>query len=145
MIDLPNIFKGLAEAKGFKFDYGTRAMLNLLRSNLVSSDVYFLLSSPLTWGEQQTTWGATPTVRGNFLLVVKSNIDEVIYASKDRDETTTKYNTNVLPLMQQLQEFRTALGFCDDFTIRSWKVIDGYNILDANTDGLIVDFELSKI
>ncbi len=145
MIDLPNIFKDLAEAKGFKFDYGTKAMLNLLRSNLVSEDIYFLLSSPLSWGEQQTTYSANPTVKGNFLLVVKSTIDQVIYRSKDQDEATTKYNKNVLPLMKKLQEFRTELGFCSDFEITYWKAIDGYNILDANTDGLVVEFELKKL
>jgi len=142
MIDLPNIFKDLAEANGFKFDYGTKAMLNLLRSNKTSTDIYFLLSSPLTWGEQQTEYSARPTVKGNFMLVVKSNLDNVIYRSKDQDEASTKYNKNVEPLLLKLQDFRTKLGFCSDFKVNYWKAIDGYNLLDTNTDGLIVDFEL---
>lgn len=145
MIDVVTLFKDWAESLGFKFDYGDKAMLNLLRSNKVSSDIYFLLSSPIKWSSGESTYGDGDKIAsGNFLFVVKSNLDGVIYRQKGMDENTTKYVKNVVPLMAELKKFKDLI-ICSDYQIDLWKPIDGYNMLDTNTDGLVVDFTIRKV
>lgn len=145
MIDVVTHFKTHAEALNFKFDFGTRAMLNFLKSNKVSTDIHLLLFSPLSWEQPATDFMGGPKLAvGNFLFVVKSNLDNVIYRQKGMDESVTKYLKNIEPLFAELEKFKNKI-VCSDYYITNWKAVDAYNVLDTNCDGLLVDFTVGKI
>ena len=144
MIDVVTHFKDQAELLNFKFDFGTRAMLNFLKSNKVTTDIHLLLFSPLKWSQPPTEYMGGPKLAiGNFLFVVKSNLDKVIYRQKGMDESETKYLTNVEPLFAELEKFKNKI-VCSSYYIEKWEAIDAYNVLDTNCDGLLVDFTVGK-
>ena len=145
MIDIVQIFETHAESLGITFDYGTRAMNNLLGSSKESKETYLLLSSPMAWKRDPSDFGALgkQSLNSSFLLVVKSKLDNVIYSQRGQDSDKGKYKKNVAPLLELLDEFKKLLD-CSLFTVEAWDAIDGYNILDTNTDGLIVTFKLKE-
>ena len=145
MIDAVTLIKDKAEALGLDFDFGTKAMTNLLQSTSVSSTKYLILESPLTFSlETEKFSRGKQAVSGRFLLVVKSNIDNVIYRQKGQAESSGKYVSNVLPLLDELDKLYDALVGCSEIEVTSWQAIDGYNLLSTNTDGLIVNFSLKE-
>jgi len=145
MVDIVTLFKDRAESLNFTFDYGTKAMTNLLRSNMVTSEIYFLLGSPLNWKREASSFGLGRSyVEGSFILVVKSKLDNVTYRQKNQNEDDGKYLKNVKPLLDKLEEFE-SLMLCVGDNFEVVNAIDGYNLLDANTDGLIVDFKYTAV
>jgi hypothetical protein len=48
------------------------------------------------------------------------------------------------PLLDKLEEFE-SLMLCVGDNFEVVNAIDGYNLLDANTDGLIVDFKYTAV
>lgn len=146
MIDAVTLIKEKAEALGFDFDFGTKAMTNLLQSNSVTEDIYLRLESPLRFSLSPETYGiGSQEVTGRFLLVVKSNLDEVIYRQKGSSESEGKYIKNIVPLLTQMKALYSEIVSCSDIEITRWSAIDGYNLLSTNTDGLIVEFGLKEV
>lgn len=145
MINIVEIFKEHAESLGVTFDYGTKAMNNLLGSNKVTSDIYLLLSSPITWKRDPSPYGGIgkQTLNSSFLFVVKSSLDNVIYAQRGQQSDKGKYSKNVAPLFGTLDSFKELLD-CSLFSVEQWEVIDAYNMLDTNTDGLLITFTLKE-
>lgn len=146
MIDVVQLFADQATALGLDFDFGTRAMTNLLASDSVSDRVYLRLESPIRWSRELDTFGAGKAqASGRFLLVVKSDLDNVVYQQKGKAAADGKYVKNVLPLLTHADGLLTGLIGCSDIEVTSWSAIDGYNMLDTNTDGLIVEFSLTEV
>lgn len=146
MIDVVTLFNDAADTLGFDFDFGTKAMTNLLASNSVSDTVYLRLESPVRWSRDIETYGiGTASASGRFLLVVKSNLDNVMYKQKGKNKAVTKYVKNVLPLLEATDNLLKEIINCSEIEVTTWSMTDGYNMLDSNTDGLIVEFSLTEL
>lgn len=143
-MDIVQILETKALTLGYKFDYGTKEAINLFRSNSVTGEIYLFLSAPVNRGKTDATYGiGKNTATGSFLLVVKSNLDNVIYSQKEQDSANGKYKKNVLPLLGELDKLLELIS-CEDYSFKITNSIDAYDLLDANVDGLIVDFSFEQ-
>ena len=146
MTDVYDIFKTDTEGFGWKFSYGNTANRNLLRSDKVVGEIYFLLD-PITRGRGFSEFGGTgiQTFTGSFMLVVKSNLDNVYDNQKGVDATDGKYQKNIKPLLDvELLKLEDSIN-CSDYQITGWSIVDAVNALDANMDGIIVTYTLSVL
>lgn len=144
MVNIVNELKEIAEGLNFTFDYGTRAMLNLMKSNSMTEETYFLLSSPITWTDGASEFGIGNSIAsGNFLLLRKSKFGGVAYRSKGQHEDKTKFKNNIVPLLTEAKNIKNKI-LCTNLKINSWSVIEGFDIFDANLDGLIITFTLEE-
>ena len=131
----------LATAFGYEFNYGTKAMTNLLRSDMIEDKIYFLLASPTDFKVESSKYGTgRDYIQSSFILCVKSKLDNVTYKQKNQDAANGKFMKNVSPLLNSLKAFEKSL-VCSNEEYERINAIDAYNLLDANTDGLIVDFK----
>ena len=146
MTDLVDIFRGYAEGLGWLFSYGNSANINLIRSDLTAGQKYFLLDT-ITRVKTKSEFGGTGevTFNGSFMLVVKSNLDNVYDNQKGQDKTDGKYQKNIKPLIETDLVLFEDLIDCSDYEITSWSMIDGINLLDVNMDGVIVTFTVKTL
>jgi len=142
MTDIVGIFETHCTALGWKFSYGNASNQNLLRSDKVDGEIYFLLD-PVTRNIAGSEFGGDGEVTFNssFLLVVKSNLDNVYHNQKEVDKTTGKYEKNIKPLLTELATFKSLVD-CSDYEVEEWSIVDAINALDVNTDGLLVTFKI---
>lgn len=133
MTDIKEIYEGYTKELGWAFSYGNKANQNLLQSNLDSNEIYFLLD-PITRVIENKPTGATgyTDFNGEFLLVVKSNLDA---------EYENKYKDNIKPLFDELDKFHKLLR-CSDYEITEWSIVDVIDAFDINTDGLVVTYKV---
>ena len=144
MIDIVKEFNTIADTLDYQFDFGTRAMLNLIKSKEHTDNIYFLLSSPITWTGAPSSYGIGNSIAsGNFLLLKRSKFGEVIYKTKDSDKDKTKYNKNLVPLLSEIDKIKNQL-ICNNLQVNSWTVIDAYDVFDKNFDGFIVTFTIEQ-
>jgi len=145
MTDLVGILETHAATLGWSFSYGNKANQNLLRSNLTLTDKYMLLD-PITRVKSKSEFGGTGevTFSGSFMLVVKSNLDNVYHNQKEVVATSGKYKSNIEPLLTQVELLENLLD-CSQYEITGWSIIDVINQLDANLDGIIVTFSIKTL
>ena len=145
MIDIVGILENYSGTLGWSFSYGNKANNNLLQSNKVENQIYFLLD-PVTRTKNKSEFGGNGRIsfNGQFLLVVKSNLDNVYHNQKDKVKTDGKYEKNIKPLLTQLELLENELD-CSDYQIEEWSIVDAVNALDVNTDGLVVTFRISTL
>jgi len=138
MQDIVRTFNEHANTLGWKFSYGNQANINLLQSDL-TDDVYMLVDPTRRTKEFSEFGGSGYKVfEGSFLLVVKSNLDQVYYS----DTNEGKYSKNIEPLLNvDLPKLENEIN-CSDYQIVSWNVIDVTDIYDVNLDGLIVNYKI---
>ncbi len=147
MLDLVNVWRTQVEdTLEWYFSYGNAANRNLLSSDLEPDKLYFLMDTIVrdkTFGEFGGTGDVTFT--GNFMLVVKSDLDNVYDNQKGVAFTDGKYEKNIRPIIEtSLVSFEDYVN-CSDYEITAWSFIDAVNMLDANLDGVIVTFTVKKL
>ena len=145
MTDLVGILETHSTSLDWKFSYGNKSNQNLLRSDLLTGKKYFLLD-PIKRVKTKSEFGGTGiiTFSGSFMLLVKSNLDMVYHNQKDVAPSSGRYESNIEPLLTQLETFEDILD-CSTYEIKSWEIIDVINQLDANLDGIIVTFSISTL
>lgn len=145
MVDLVGILEAHAAALGWEFSYGNAANKNLISSDKIADKVY-LLMDPVTRLRPSSENGAegVKTFTGSFMLLVKSNLDNVYHNQKGKDKTQGKYEKNILPLLSALESLENLID-CSDLQRDTWTAIDTVNSLDANFDGLVVTYSLSTL
>ncbi len=146
MTDLVNVWRTQVESLNWYFSYGNAANRNLLSSDLEADKLYFLMDT-ITRDKETSEFGGTGevTFTGNFMLVIKSNLDNVYDNQKDVAYTDGKYDKNIRPIIEtNLVEFEDYIN-CSNYEITSWSFIDAVNVLDMNLDGVIVTFTVKKL
>ncbi len=141
MLDLVNVWRTKVESLEWHFSYGNAANRNLLQSDLEPDKLYFLMDT-ITRTKTTSEFGGTGEVEfsGNFMLVVKSDFDNVYDNQKDVTYTDGKYEKNIRPIIEtDLVTFEDYVN-CTDYEIVSWSFIDAVNVLNVNLDGVIVTF-----
>lgn len=146
MTDLVDIFRGYAEGLGWLFSYGNSANRNLIVSNLIVEQKYFLLDT-ITRSKSNSEFGGTGeiTFSGSFMLVVKSDLDNVYDNQKQQDRIKGKYTKNIKPLLETDLVLFENLVNCSQYEITSWSIVDAVNALDLNTDGVVVTFTVKTL
>jgi len=140
MEDIVKYFYDFTQTENWTFSYGNRVNQNLLQSDLVSDKVYLLLD-PVRRLKSFSEFGGSGYVsfEGSFLLVIKSNIDELYFETL----TSGKYGKNIKPMLESyLPKLENELN-CSDYRIDSWVVTDVTDIFDINLDGIIVNYKIS--
>jgi len=143
MTDIVGIFRTHCTTLGWEFSYGNKSNLNLLKSDKAADKIYFLLDPVARTGEgsEYGSDGET-TFNTEFLLVKKSNFDNVYDNQKGVDKADGKYEKNIKSMFEdEFFKFKKLIE-CSDYQTVNWKVIDAVNALDANTDGVLVTYNL---
>lgn len=145
MTDLVEIIENHCTNLNWYFSYGNKSNQNLLQSDRVEGQVYLLLD-PITREKAKGEYGGSGviTFSGQFLLVVKSNLDNVYHNQKGVEKINGKYEQNIKPLLTSLELLEDEID-CSNYNIDSWQIIDVVNALDVNTDGLLVTFKISVL
>lgn len=136
MVDIVEIFNEHTDTLGWNFTYGNKSNQNLLESDRISNKIYFLLD-PVVRNEPPSEYGGDAGIdfSGDFMIVVKSKLD---------DTYTDKYKNNIKPLLDELKRFK-ALIDCSKYEITSWSYIDATDVLDVNTDGLVITYKIKTL
>lgn len=134
MTDLVEIIEGHCETLDWSFTYGNKANQNLLESDLVVDKIYLLLD-PVTRVKEKTEFGGTASItfNGDFLLLVKSDLDDIY---------SNKYEDNIKPLLVNSLQLLEDVIDCSDYEILTWTIRDTINVNDFNGDGVIVTYSI---
>lgn len=169
-MDIVDIFENHANTLGYRFSYGNRANQNLLQSDGLNENTVYMLLDPVRRTRLFSEFGGTGnrTYNGQFLLLVKSNLDNTYHNQSEGEEQFTnrmmssggvvrpntcstfkeflsKYRKNIYPLLEEDLTALENLINCSEYNIESWEMIDAVNIMDVNYDGLVVTFTISVL
>lgn len=143
MKDITRAFEKWCESKNISYNYGQRANLNLLNGNCVDSKVYFLHDTNIRRINGNEFGSNGITFSGVFFLVVKSDLDQPYY--KEVESTNgNKYECNIEPLLKYVDELKQHF-YCTDYTITSLEIRDVTDLLDLNTDGLLINYTITHV
>lgn len=145
IMDIVDYIEQEVEKLGWVFSYGNKANQNLLLSDIVDDRTYFLLDI-VKEDEGVSEYGGQGAIvySGTFLILVKSDIDNVYHAQKGQDKSLGRYNKNIKPLKTALNLFKDVID-CSEYERQSWSKLEVINELDVNFDGLIITYKLKKL
>lgn len=142
MVDIVRIFEEFSARKGYEFDYGTKASLNLLGGTnpiLDINKIYLLLERRKGTSKSNnigTLEGVNYT--GYFFLCKHSDLDLDNFYS---DNSNSKYKDNIEPLLIAYESLFNFFG-CTNIEINSLEFQDVTDILDQNMDGLLINYNI---
>jgi len=142
MKDIVHILQDIALNKNITYHYGKKAALNLLDGTL-EADTIFLLHEFTNRKSEYNTSGTkitAATYEGKFFLVKHADYDQQYFAERGTQETS-KYTTNIAPLLIVFQDIGNTLA-CLDAEVTQWDNIDVTDALDANMDGLLCSYRV---
>ena len=142
MKDIVRILQDIALSKNLAYHYGKKAALNLLDGTL-EPDKIFLLHEFTNRKSEYNTSGTkitAATYAGKFFLVKHADFDQQYFAERGNEETS-KYATNIAPLLGVFQDIGNTLA-CLDAEVSQWDNIDVTDALDANMDGLLCSYRI---
>jgi len=142
MKDIVRILQDMATASNLEYHYGKRAALNLLDGTADVDKIYLLHEFTNRKSEYNTTGTKiiATSYEGKFFLVKHSDYDQQYFQEVGTEETS-KYTTNIEPLLSMFQSIGNGLA-CMDITITQWDNIDVTDALDANMDGLLCSYKV---
>jgi len=142
MNDIVRILQDIALSKGIEYHYGKRAALNLLDGSLDPTKIFMLHEFTNRKSEYNSTGTRiiAANFEGKFFLVKHSDYDQQYFQEVGTQETS-KYTTNIEPLLNVFNQIGNELG-CLDFTVSQWDNIDVTDALDANMDGLLCSYRI---
>jgi len=142
MKDIVRILQDIALDKNIEYHYGKKAALNLLDGTLEPDKIFMLHEFTNRKSEYNTTGTAiiAANYEGKFFLVKHSDYDQQYFAERG-EESTSKYTTNIEPLLQVFNALGNTLG-CTDLTVTQWDNIDVTDALDANMDGILCSYKI---
>ena len=73
-----------------------------------------------------------------------NRIDNVYHKQGGNDKADGKYELNILPLLTDLESFKDLID-CSQYEITSWVIIDAIDVLDVNTDGIVVTYTVKTL
>lgn len=144
-MDIVDYIEQEVEKLDWIFSYGNKANQNLIVSDLLEDKIYFLLD-PIAESESASEFGGQGETEysGSFMILVKSDLDNVYHNQQEQDKTVGKYNKNIKPLKTSLNLFRDVID-CSEYERQTWSKIEVINEMDVNFDGLIVTFKFKNV
>lgn len=144
MRDFVRVLQEYCNANSIKFEYGNKANLNLLSSDLLIDKVYCLLD-PVKRISIKNKIGNKiigHTFVGNFMLLKKSTPDMPYFTEVGNSELRSKYVLNIEPLLNLAVKIQNNF-ICSEIEINQFETIDAVDILDINKDGIVVSFNIT--
>lgn len=144
-MDIVDYIEQEVEKLGWVFSYGNKANQNLLVSTIQEDETYFLLDI-VQESESVSEFGGDGDVEysGTFMILVKSDLDNVYHTQQGQDKAKGRYNKNIKPLKTKLNLFKYVID-CSDYERQLWQTLEVINELDVNFDGLIVTYKFKKL
>ena len=144
-MDIVDYIEQEVEKLGWVFSYGNKANQNLIVSDLVDGEIYFLLD-PVVESEGVSEYGGDGDMEysGSFMILVKSDLDNVYHNQQEQDKTMGKYNKNIKPLKTSLNLFKNVID-CSEYERQTWSKVEVIDEMDVNFDGLIVTYKLKSV
>jgi len=144
-MDIVDYIEEEVEKLGWIFSYGNKANQNLILSTLTEGEIYFLLDvvKEAELPSEFSGIGATE-YSGTFMIIVKSDLDNVYHTQQGQKKAEGRYNKNIKPLKTSLNLFREVID-CSDYERLAWEKIEVINELDVNFDGLSVVYKFKKL
>ena len=142
MKDIVRILQDIATDKNLDYHYGKKAALNLLDGS-VAPDKIFLLHEFTNRKSEYNNSGTkimAANYEGKFFLVKHADFDQQYFAERATEETS-KYTTNIEPLLLVFESIGNALA-CLQAEVNQWDNIDVTDALDANMDGLLCSYKI---
>lgn len=143
-MDLVDVLEGYCNELDWVFSYGNSANNNLLMD--VKENKVYLILDPVRTTEGISANGGDGVVNfsGSFMLIIKSNLDNVYHNQLDVPRTEGKYVKNIQPLKEHLNALKGLID-CSNLERANWSVIDAIDIFDENMDGIIITYSLNYL
>ena len=146
-MDLVRVLETYCEANNIEFMYGSKSHLNLLESEITGEKVHLLLF-PVRRSTETNDYNTAikaNVYKGNFFLVVASNLDQHYFNEKEQPQETSKYTKNIEPLITKWKALENyLLGCVGELEVTQWESIDAIDVLDANKDGLWCTYSIKQ-
>lgn len=143
MTDIVRIFENYSNNVGFVYHYGRKYVINLLEtgSNWTGNEdtIYFLHE----FRRGSRIDNNTMKYDGTFYLVTHSTINQNFFQEVGA-QSEGKYQTNIEPLIDTYSSLWDSF-YCTQMDILSTNFIDITDFLDANLDGIKVDYSVQYI
>ncbi len=134
-------FKNIATLNSWEFNYGDYQWQNLKDlpndTDNQQQQVYLLL----LWKDVEKKFNefnalVSETYEGEFLLVVRSELDDKDY--------NYKYEERIKKLEALSDNVSKGITHCEGFAIAYWKQSEVVNQFDTNVDGLKIKFRIKR-
>lgn len=144
MTDIVRIFQDYATNKGWVYDYGSQYAINLIEQGYtwtgLESTIYFLHE----FRRGSRIDNNTMKYDGTFYLLVHSDMNQNFF-SEVGTVAEGKYENNIEPLVTDVYNSFWNDFYCSQMEVLSTNFIDVTNFLDANTDGIKIDYSVQYI
>lgn len=140
MTDLVELFRAKTNEAGWGFDYGRKDFHNLAEAVSENDSKWYFFLDPITTDDSLESKVVS---LGYFMLLSKSDLDQVYDGQKEQDIDNGKFRLNILPKKQYLRnEFKKLMECEGDLEINKMIITDVINFFDDNMDGVLVNFTI---
>lgn len=142
MTDLVEVLRDKTEGIGWIFNYGRSDFQNLTATDDENDPKWYFFLDPIT---TDNTDASKIINTGYFMILSKSDMDQVYDNQDEVEPNDGKFRKNILPKKQYLaKEFRNLLECGGDIEITKSIVTDVINFFDDNLDGVLVNFTITQ-
>lgn len=145
-MDLKNVLEDVAALNGWVFSYGNRNNHNLLNNELEANKKYLLVDSPRRTPQINEYGGINGKVyRGMLMILEQSNFDAVYDTQRENDKEDGRYEKHIKPIIEtDVIKLIDAITCDTDLSITNFEIIEAINVLDANLDGVIINYVIDE-
>lgn len=148
MIDIVEVLREVTEGLGWVFHYGRRDFANLVTAGSENDSKNYFFMDPVTRSPIYNEFGSRTgeeKYNGYFMILSKSDLDEVYDGQLNVDPVSGKYKKNIQPKLRALAiDFENRLHCTSEVTVVKMVISDVINLFDENFDGILVNYEFSQ-
>jgi hypothetical protein len=140
--------RAITTGLGWIFHYGRRDFQNLVETDdELDAKCYFFLD-PVSRKKKYSasgTFSGETDYSGYFMLLTKSDLDEIYDGQKDQNLNDGKWLKHIEPKITALMSsFDEAIVCDDDLQMVFSDITDVINVFDENLDGILVNFTIKQ-
>ena len=145
MTDIVDILREITETDlSWNFTYGRSDFQNLIEADSEDDPKTFFFLDPVSreplFSPEGGSLGQTD-FEGNFMILSKSELDQVYDNQQEVDPTMGKYKSNIKPKIDTMLTTFKAKLFCKNLQVMRMRTTDVINVFDDNFDGILVSFK----
>jgi hypothetical protein len=149
MTDLVEVLRNLVENElEWKFCYARRDFDNIVEADSANDTKNYFFLDPISRVPVRDQFGGRTgqiDYEGYFMILSKSDLDEVYDGQNDVNPNDGKYKKYIQPKLAALaNDFENKLACVADITIVRTSISDIINIFNDNFDGILVNFKFSQ-
>jgi len=138
----------ITESLGWVFHYGRRDFQNLVEADTATDAKNYFFLDPVTrrpaYSDTGTFTGFTD-FSGYFMILTKSDLDEVYDGQLDADTADGKWLKYIKPKLDVLLGAFNSAVYCENsLQIKTLDITDMINVFDENLDGILVNYTISQ-